>query len=129
MNADLYAHTERPCHPGEILREDFIPQYSISRKALASHLGLGVRTLGDLVNERRPITLDLALRLGEAFGTGAHYWLGLQMQHDVWVARRSDRIGIAKLSSLKSKRRSRSLHIRERAGPSPADTSPLAAKA
>jgi addiction module HigA family antidote len=75
-----------PLHPGEVLREDVLPHIEMSRSDLARHLGISTDTIADLIAERRPVTLDLARRLGIAFGQGAHYWLGLQAQHDQWLA-------------------------------------------
>lgn len=77
-----------PPHPGEILREDILPHVAMSRAELARHLGISPRALGDLLAERRAVTLDLAMRLGAALGQGARYWLGVQTQHDVWQASR-----------------------------------------
>ena len=75
-----------PPHPGEILREDILPRLAMSRSALASHLGMSRRTLAALLDERRPITFEIAQRLGAALGSGTRYWLGLQAQHDIWRA-------------------------------------------
>lgn len=86
MSKDLYDRELPPPHPGEILREDLLPRSRLSRAALARHLGISLRALTDLLAERRPVTLDLALRLGAALGSGARYWLGLQIQHDLWRA-------------------------------------------
>ncbi len=82
-------HSDRdpaPPHPGEILREDILPHVPMSRAELARHLGISARTLGDVLAEKRAVTLDLAVRLGAALGQGARYWLGLQTQHDIWQA-------------------------------------------
>lgn len=73
-----------PPHPGEILREDILPCLGMTRAALARHLGISVRMLRDILSERRSIDRKMALRLGIAFGQGARYWLGLQVQHDLW---------------------------------------------
>jgi addiction module HigA family antidote len=73
-----------PPHPGEILREDILPLLRLNRSEFARHLGVSARVLSELLSERRSVTLDLAQRLGAALGQGARYWLGLQMQHDVW---------------------------------------------
>lgn len=87
---DLYGHHTPPPHPGEVLREDILPHYHLTRAELARHLKISTRLLGDVLRERRPITLDLALRLGAAFGQGPHFWLGLQAQFDLWHARRRE---------------------------------------
>ena len=54
--------------------------------------------LADLLQERAPVLLDMARRLGKAFGNGARYWLALQMQHDVWKAERDDALDIAPIA-------------------------------
>lgn len=79
-----------PPHPGEILREDILPHVAMSRAELARHLGVSARTLGDVLAEKRAVSLDLAVRLGAALGQGARYWLGLQTQHDIWQASHLD---------------------------------------
>ena len=81
---DLYLRDEAPPHPGEILRDDMLPALELSKTALARVLGITPRKLGLLLAEKAPVTLDLALRLGVALGHGPRYWLGLQMQHDLW---------------------------------------------
>ena len=87
---DIYGQETSPPHPGEVLRDDVLPRIGLSRAAVARHLGISPRTLGEILSERRPVTLDLAQRFGAAFGSGAHYWLGLQIQHDLWIAHSAD---------------------------------------
>lgn len=86
MNSFPFDPESPPPHPGEVLREDVLPHLSMSRAALARHLGISSRLLSDLLAERVPVTLDLARRLGIAIGWGTRYWLGLQTQHDIWRA-------------------------------------------
>jgi antitoxin HigA-1 len=73
-----------PPHPGELLREDIMPKLTLDSAGLARHLGVENATLAEIINEQRPVTLDLARRLGAAFGQGARFWLGVQMQFDLW---------------------------------------------
>lgn len=94
MTKDLYDRDSRPAHPGEILREDILPRIAIDAPALAAHLGLSATILEELLAERRPVTFDLAQRLGAALGSGTRYWLGLQIQHDLWLAREAEPVRI-----------------------------------
>ena len=71
----------RPTHPGEILREDVLPGAGLTPDKLARLLGVSRRTISEILNERRPVTTDMAYRLARAFGTSPEMWLGLQ--HDV----------------------------------------------
>lgn len=84
---DLFGRETSPPHPGEVLREDILPHYALTRRQLAQHLGISTQVLGELLREQRDVNLDLAMRLGAAFSQGAHFWLGLQMQHDLWQSR------------------------------------------
>ena len=83
-----------PPHPGEVLREQILPRLGLSRRELAAKLDVSLSRLADFLSQKRPVSLDLARRLGKAFGNGARYWLALQMQHDVWTAERGDSIEI-----------------------------------
>ena len=97
-------HGAAPPHPGEILREDIVPALGLTKAALARNLGITPRRLGNLLAERIPVSIDLALRLGTVLGAGPRYWLGLQMQHDIWLA---DQPLTLKLRPLDWKRPSR----------------------
>lgn len=82
---DIYLRDAAPPHPGEVLRDDVLPLTGLSRAALAKRLGVTPQRLTGVLTEKSPITADLAMRLGALLGHGARYWLGLQMQHDVWL--------------------------------------------
>ena len=77
-----------PCHPGEILREVVLPAISRPVAEIAATLGITARQLSDLVNERKALTPDQAIRLEAAFGRSASAWLRLQETYDLWHARR-----------------------------------------
>ena len=74
----------RPTHPGEILREDVLRVAGLTADKLALVIGVSRRTLIEILNERQPITTDMAHRLSRAFGTSAEMWLGLQQDVDLW---------------------------------------------
>lgn len=84
MYRNLSEYQPEPPHPGEILREDILPCLRMTRAELARHLGVSARLLSDLLAERRSVDRAMAQRLGLAFGHGARYWLGLQVQFDLW---------------------------------------------
>jgi addiction module HigA family antidote len=88
----------KPAHPGEILREDVLPELGLSKVAFARHLGVSRNTLYKLLNEDQPVTVDVALRLGKAIGNGARFWLALQAQHDIWTAEREARVNVQPLN-------------------------------
>jgi antitoxin HigA-1 len=73
----------KPMHPGEFLRAEILPATGLSKTALAGKLRLSRQTLYDLLNERQPVTANLALRLARFFGNTPQFWLNLQTAHDV----------------------------------------------
>ena len=87
-----------PPHPGEYLREDVLPALGMTITDLAGHLGVTRTSLSDFVHEKRDLSLEMAQRLGQAFGNGARFWLALQMQRDIWVAERDGKIRVERLS-------------------------------
>ena len=79
----------RPIHPGEVLREEFIVPLGMNAHSLAMALQVPAPRINDVVRERRAITADTALRLAKDFGTSAEFWLGLQTDYDMAIARTS----------------------------------------
>jgi len=78
-----------PVHPGEILREDFMKPLALSINRLALELHVPATRVGEIVNERRRITADTALRLARYFNTNPEFWLNLQNYFDLESIRRS----------------------------------------
>ena len=76
----------QPTHPGEMLREDFMPDYSLTTKRLAEELGVSRQTVNELLRERRAISPAMALRLSRLFGNTADFWLNAQRAVDLWNA-------------------------------------------
>jgi antitoxin HigA-1 len=75
-----------PLHPGEMLREDFMKPLGLSANALALALRVPVTRISEIVNERRSVTADTALRLSRYFGMSPEFWMRLQAQYDLEVA-------------------------------------------
>ena len=75
-----------PLHPGEMLREEFMRPLGISANALALALRVPVTRISEIVNERRSVTADTALRLARYFGMSAEFWMRLQAQYELETA-------------------------------------------
>ena len=73
-----------PTHPGEMLREDFVPDYGLTVSSLASALGVSRQTVNELLRERRAVTPIMALRLSRLFGNSPEFWLNAQHAKDLW---------------------------------------------
>jgi len=76
----------KPVHPGEILREEFLKPLHLSMNKLALDLRVPVTRVADIVNERRGITADTALRLARYFRNAPAFWMNLQTRYDLEVA-------------------------------------------
>ena len=79
--------TRTPVHPGEMLREEFMEPLGISINGLALELHVPVTRISEIVNERRGITADTALRLARHFGTSADFWMNIQKEHELLLTR------------------------------------------
>lgn len=77
-----------PVHPGEILREEFMEPLGLSANALSKSLGVTAARINEIVREKRGITADTALRLSKYFKTSAEFWMNLQQQYELELARR-----------------------------------------
>lgn len=75
-----------PIHPGEILREEFLAPLGMSSHALALALRVPATRINDIVNEKRGITADTALRLSRYFGTTSRFWMNMQASWELEVA-------------------------------------------
>lgn len=80
--------TRCPSHPGEILREDIIPATEKPKAEIARLLGISRQHLYDILDERKPVSPAIAVRLGKLFGNGPGLWIRLQGAYDQWHAER-----------------------------------------
>ena len=77
-----------PVTPGEILKEEFLGEYNLSQGALARAVGVSPNRITEIINNRRRITADTALRLSLFFGNSPEFWMNLQANYDLKVAYR-----------------------------------------
>ena len=75
-----------PVHPGEMLREEFMAPLGLSANAVALAIRVPTTRITEIINERRSITADTALRLGKFFRMTPEYWMGLQIDYDLEIA-------------------------------------------
>lgn len=92
----------RPIHPGEMLREDILPALGKSKVEIAHLLGISRQALYDVLTEKRPITANLALRIGKLVGGGAEIWLSMQQSYDLKVAKRALRKTLKSIPTLRA---------------------------
>lgn len=77
-----------PTHPGELLREDVLPEVKKSKAEISRLLGISRQHLHDILAERKPVSPEVAVRLGKLFGNGAGLWIRMQGAYDEWQASR-----------------------------------------
>ena len=101
MNSEgMILITARPPHPGEFLREDYLPESGLSVAEAARRISVSRQTMNELVREKRAVSPDMALRLGKLFGTSAQYWLNLQHNVDLWDSLELDQEAIDSIEPL-----------------------------
>lgn len=83
------AMQRKPTHPGEMLREDFMPDYDLTVTGLATALGVSRQSVNELLRERRAVSPEMALRLARLFGNSPEFWLNAQRAVDLWIAAQS----------------------------------------
>ena len=91
----------RPVHPGEILREDFMPDYGLTVSGLAAALGVSRQSVNELVRERRAVSPEMALRLGRLFGNSPAFWLNLQRSVDLYDAAAAAKDDVQNITPLR----------------------------
>lgn len=74
----------KPTHPGEILAKEFLEPLGITQSQLAKELNTTFRTINQIVNEKRNISPEMAIKLARYFGTSEELWLNLQNQYDLY---------------------------------------------
>lgn len=92
----------RPVHPGEILMEEFITPFGLSQTQLAKSIHVSPRRVNEIVQGKRSVSADTALRLSCYFGMSAQFWLGLQMDYDLDAQK--DKVGSRVYDKIQQRR-------------------------
>ena len=91
-----------PTHPGEMHREDFLPDYGLTTAGLAEALGVSRQTINEVLREKRAISPVMALRLAQLFGNTPEFWLNAQRANDLWQAKLGYQTEIEKIKPLRA---------------------------
>lgn len=87
--SSVHAIGRCPTHPGSLLSDTVIPATGKSKAEIARLLGISRQHLYDILNEAKPVSPEVAVRLGKMFGNGAGIWIRMQTAYDTWQAERS----------------------------------------
>ena len=87
-----------PTHPGELLRDHILPTLKMNKTEIADAIGISRQHLYDILSEKKPVSPEVAVRLGKAFGDGPDVWLRMQSAYDAWHALR--RVDVRKVRQL-----------------------------
>ena len=89
----------RPTHPGEVI-SDILEDLEITQTKFAEIIGVSRRSVNEIIQGQRPITVDMAIRIGKALGNGPQLWLNLQQKVDIWDALQANREDYDKLATI-----------------------------
>ena len=89
-----------PVHPGEILREDVLPDLGLSVSEAVRRLGISRQQLHRVLACTNPITTEMALRIGKFAGNGPALWLRMQQTHDLWYAEHRMKNELSKIETV-----------------------------
>ncbi|XOV87380.1 MAG: HigA family addiction module antitoxin [Pseudomonadota bacterium] len=90
----------RPTHPGEMLREDFLPDFELTVSGLAESIGVSRQSVNEILRERRAISPEMALRLSKLFGNSPEFWMNAQRAVDLWDASQTIKKDVQKIKPL-----------------------------
>jgi addiction module HigA family antidote len=92
----LRSANRRPTHPGELLREDVFPALGMTQEQLAVLLGVSRLTVNELLQEKRALSPEMAMRLSKLLDTSPESWLAMQTAVDLWEARQLPELDLVK---------------------------------
>lgn len=90
----------KPTHPGEMLREDILPDYGLTVSGLADSLGVSRQSINELVREKRALSPEMAIRLSRLFNNSPEFWLNAQRAVDLWVASQALKKEVSRIRPL-----------------------------
>ncbi len=91
----------RPTHPGEMLLEDFMPDYGLTVAGFAKAIGVSRQSINELLRGRRAVSPEMALRFARLFGNSAEFWLNAQRAVDLWDAAQGVQYEVSRIKPLR----------------------------
>jgi antitoxin HigA-1 len=91
----------KPSSPGEVIRDMILPDLGITQTEFAKRLGVSRRTINEILNGRRPVTADMAIRFSRSIGSSADFWLRMQQTVDLWNLERSNKAKYAGIKQIR----------------------------
>ena len=93
-----------PVHPGEVLREDILPEFSLSVTAVAKALGVSRQMLHDILAERKPLSAIMCLKISRLFGSTPEFWMRLQADYDLKKVAQNEKVmqSVAKIVPVRA---------------------------
>jgi antitoxin HigA-1 len=98
--ANTEVRTRKPTHPGEMLCEDFMPDYGLTVVSLAEALDVSRQTVNEILRERRSISPAMALMLSRLFGNSPEFWLNAQRTVDLWEEKKRQEKKLRRIQPL-----------------------------
>ena len=97
----------KPTFPGEIIYEEFLLPLCITQKELAKHIKCDYKVINRIINEKTRVTLEMAIKLAQAFETTPDFWLNAQQAVDIWLSSSRKKRKIPSLIKRKVRRKHR----------------------
>lgn len=98
--------TQIPLHPGEVLKSDYIDRFDgINQSTIADRIGVTRRAINEIVNKKRRVSPEIALKLAKLFGTKPEMWMTLQNKYDLWVNYNKNKNFIDNIVTVKGNRK------------------------
>ena len=91
----------RPSHPGAVLRDIYLNELGVTITDFANDIGVSRKAVSGIVNGRKSVTPEMAVRFSKALGTTPDIWLNLQTAYDLWEAERSMEREIGAITPLR----------------------------
>jgi antitoxin HigA-1 len=99
LQATIHGRQVRPVHPGEVIA-DVLEDLDMTQTHFAEMLNVSRRTVNEIIQGHRPITVDMAIRIGKTLGNGPQLWLNLQQKVDIWDAVQTNKETYDKLPTI-----------------------------